>query len=144
MQSTASRKAHGTTPFHPQSPRAGRQVPGHSQVTPRGLTGLKCAPFPTTSHGLGTWNPWKRRGPPLLTDTTKVPQHPALPKVLGWPLLQKAEQKSLGSCSDISKSNSDFLLIQVLWHCEDGRYHVASNSTVSVPSYNWFQLFKLF
>lgn len=44
---------------------------------------------------------------------TKVPQHAALPKVLDRPLLQKGEQKSLGSCLYVSKSYSNFLLTQV-------------------------------
>lgn len=128
VQYPDSRRAHRVPPFHPES-KAGRQVPGHSQVPPSGLTGFTSGlHFPQQAmiwaHGT--------HGRDGTHSSSWVPQHAALPK-----LLQKGKQKALGSCSHILKTNWIFLLTQVWQDCEDGKYHAAPNSTVSVSSCHW-------
>lgn len=51
-----------TTPFHPESHSWQAGARWHQTSS----QDYKCAPFSPTSHGLGTWNPWKRCDPQLL------------------------------------------------------------------------------
>lgn len=99
MQHPESRRAHRVTPFHPESHswQAGaRTQPGDTKQAHR-TTSVLHFPQQAMVWAHGT------HGRDVTHSYSWVPEHAALPKVLGT-LLQKGKQKALGSCSDILKT----------------------------------------